>query len=96
MALNDDSGPWQFLTNHTHVLVAIQRNPDIRQREIADQVGITEGAVQRIIHDLEEGGALDHDRVGRRNHYRITLDCDLRHPLEINHSLGELLQVLKD
>ena len=95
-AIGGGGPPWQFLTNHTHVLVAINRNPDIRQREIADQVGITEGAVQRIVHELEEGGCLSHSRVGRRNHYEITLDCDLRHPLEINHTLGELLDTLKD
>ena len=87
---------WQFLTNHTHVLVAIHRNPDIRQREIADAVGITEGAVQRIVHELEEAGCLSHQKVGRRNHYDIAIDCDLRHPLELNHTLGELLAVLKD
>lgn len=87
--------PWQFLTNHTHVLVAILRNPDIRQREIAAQVGITEGAVQRIVHELEEAGCLTHSKVGRRNHYEIVTDSDLRHPLETNHTLGELLNVLE-
>lgn len=95
-AMGKETAPWQFLTNHTHVLVAILRNPDIRQREIAEAVGITEGAVQRIIHELEDGGCLTHTKVGRRNHYEITLDCDLRHPLEINHTLGELLHVLED
>lgn len=93
-ALGKREAPWQFLTNHTHVLVAIQRNPDIRQREIAEQVGITEGAVQRIVHELEEFGCLRHTRVGRRNHYEIAYDSGLRHPLETNHTLGELLETL--
>ena len=95
-ALGADMSPWQFLTNHTHVLVAIRRNPDIRQREIAELVGITEGAVQRIVHELEESGCLTHTRVGRRNHYEIVEESDLRHPLETNHTLGELLHVLED
>ena len=95
-ALGDASDPWQFLTNHTHVLVAIRRNPDIRQREIAEQVGITEGAVQRIVHELESSGCLTHTRVGRRNHYQIVPDADLRHPLETNHTLGELLTILEN
>ena len=94
--MGDKTGPWQFLTNHTHVLVAIRRNPDIRQREIAAQVGITEGAVQRIVHELEESGCLTHTKVGRRNHYEIAYDRDLRHPLETNHTLGELLTLLED
>ena len=95
-SMGDKLSPWQFLTNHTHVLVAIRRNPDIRQREIAEQVGITEGAVQRIVHELEESGCLTHTKVGRRNHYEIAFDGDLRHPLETNHTLGELLTLLED
>ena len=87
---------WQFLTNHTHVLIALRRNPDLRQREIADQVGITEGAVQRIIGELENAGCLTHERVGRRNHYSIIEQNGLRHPMENNHTLGELLALLED
>ena len=44
---------WTFLTNHAHVLIAISRNPELRQRDIGELVGITEGAVQRILHELE-------------------------------------------
>ena len=90
------STTWQFLTNHTRVLLAIRRNPDVRQREIADLVGITEGAVQRIITELEAAKCLTHERVGRRNHYSIVEDADLRHPLEDRHTLGELLALLED
>lgn len=53
---------WTFLSNHAHVLLAIQRNPELRQREMADQVGVTLGAVQRIIAELENGGYLRHER----------------------------------
>ncbi len=95
-SVGDDASPWQFLTNHTHVLVTIRRNPDIRQREIAAQVGITEGAVQRIVHELEASGCLSHTRVGRRNRYKIVDDSSLRHPLERKHTLGELLSILED
>lgn len=94
--MGEANNQWQFLTNHTHVLVAINRNPDIRQREIAEAVGITEGAVQRIVHELEDAGCLSHSKVGRRNHYDIAIDCDLRHPLELNHTIGEILNTLKD
>ena len=90
------STTWQFLTNHTHVLLAIRRKPDIRQREIAVLVGITEGAVQRIITELETAGCLTHERVGRRNHYSIVEDTGLRHPMEERHNLGELLALLED
>src|SRR4051812_21587341 len=44
---------WMFLTNHAHVLLLIAQDPEIRLRDVAEQVGITERAVQRIVADLE-------------------------------------------
>ncbi len=87
--------PWTFLTNHAHVMIAISRDPEIRQRDIAYAVGITVGAVQRIVHELEEGGYLRHERVGRRNRYEIIADQHLRHPLENEHTVQELISVLE-
>jgi DNA-binding MarR family transcriptional regulator len=86
--------PWSFLTNHAHVLVAINRNPELRQRDISDLVGITPGAVQRIVHELEDCGYLRHERVGRRNRYEIIDSQPLRHPLEANATVAALLQSL--
>ncbi len=85
---------WTFLTNHAHVLIAIDRDPELRQRDIGHAVGITVGAVQKIIHELEIGGYVEHDRVGRRNVYRVNHDQPLRHPLEANHTIGDLLASL--
>lgn len=87
---------WTFLTNHAHVLIAIQRNPELRQRDISYAVGITVGAVQRIIDDLEHSGYLTRKRVGRRNHYQINATKPLRHPLESDHTVDELLEVLQN
>ena len=85
---------WTFLTNHAHVLIAISRNPELRQRDIAYAVGITVGAVQRIIAELEEGGYLRHEKIGRRNRYDVIDDQPLRHPLENQHSVRELIDSL--
>ncbi|MEM8707149.1 MAG: helix-turn-helix domain-containing protein [Actinomycetota bacterium] len=85
---------WTFLTNHAHVLVAISRDGDLRQRDIAHAVGITVGAVQKIIAELEAGGYLTHERVGRRNHYTVITDLPLRHPLENHHTIGDILATL--
>ncbi len=85
---------WTFLTNHAHVLIAISRNPELRQRDIAFAVGITVGAVQRIIHELEEGGYLTSQRVGRRNQYQVMYDQPLRHPLEDQHTIKDLITSL--
>lgn len=87
---------WTFLTNHAHVLIAIARDPELRQRDIAHVVGITPGAVVRILHDLEENGYVTAERIGRRNRYHINTDVTLRHPLEANHSVGDLIDSLAD
>lgn len=85
---------WTFLTNHTHVLLCIHQDPDVRLRDIATRVGITERAAQSIVADLEQEGYLQRERVGRRNRYELRPDVPLRHPLEAHHTVGELLRLL--
>ena len=85
---------WTFLTNHTHVLVCITRDPAATVRTIADQVGITERAVQRIIGELVEEGYLSRTRDGRRNAYTVNAHQPLRHPLEHSTQLEDLLVLL--
>jgi DNA-binding MarR family transcriptional regulator len=85
---------WTFLTNHTHVLLVIWRQPDIRLREVSAQVGITERATQRIVHELVEAGFLKIEKSGRQNRYSVTAELPLRHPLERDHTVGELLEIL--
>ena len=86
---------WTFLTNHAHVLLCIARDPDIRLKDIAAHVGITERATQRILADLRREGYVTPVRVGRRNHYEVERDLALRHPLENDCSLGALLDALE-
>ena len=70
-----DVPSWTFLTNHAHVLIAISRDGELRQRDIAHAVGITTGAVQRIIHDLEDAGYLPRRHPLERPHsFRELLD----------------------
>ncbi len=85
---------WTFLTNHAHVMVALSRDASLRQRDLGYAVGITPGAVQRILDDLEEAGYLRRHRVGRRNRYEIIRNEPLRHPLEDDSSIGEILDKL--
>lgn len=89
------SDSWTFLTNHAHVLFCIAEDPDIRLREVAQRVGITERAAQRIVAELEDAGYLHHERLGRRNHYELEADTPLRHPIEDHVSVGDLLAVLR-
>jgi len=61
------AGPnWTFLTNHARVLFSLAAQPDLRLREVAGEIGITERAVQRIVTDLEAAGILTRSREGRR------------------------------
>ncbi len=85
---------WTFLTNHAHVLMCIARDPETRLRDVATDVGITERAAQRIVGELEDAGYLVRRREGRRNVYELRADRPLRHPLDHEHDVGELLKVL--
>lgn len=85
---------WSFLSNHGHVLMCIARDSNVRVREIARDVGITERAVHRILGELEEAGVIVRTRNGRRTHYEINERLPLRHPIEADHSVGELVQLI--
>jgi hypothetical protein len=90
------SGDWTFLSNHAHVLLCIAREPEIRLRDVAERVGITERAVQRIVADLEAGRYLERARSGRRNRYMIHPELPLRHPVEAHRDVGALLALVLD
>ncbi|MFN8072817.1 MAG: winged helix-turn-helix domain-containing protein [Mycobacterium sp.] len=87
---------WTFLTNHAHALVCIARDPGLRLRDVAERVGVTERAAQRIVSELVDAGYLERLREGRRNSYRVRPDRPLRHPLEHGHRVGEILEVLHE
>jgi DNA-binding MarR family transcriptional regulator len=91
---SDSEKQWRFVTNHTQVLLCIARDPDVRLRDVADMVGITERAVQRIVADLAEAGFLQRERVGRRSRYVINRNVEMRHPAQAGHDVGELLSLL--
>jgi DNA-binding MarR family transcriptional regulator len=87
---------WTFLSNHTHVLIAVARNPDARLSDLSESTRLSERGVQIILTDLEREGYLTRRRVGRRNHYVIDTARGLRHPNEAHHSVGELIDLFDD
>jgi DNA-binding MarR family transcriptional regulator len=95
MSSSGDPKPWRFVTNHTQVLLSISRDPDARLREIAQRVGITERAAQRIVADLVESGFVKRARVGRRNCYLIDREAKMRHALQAQVEIGGLLDLLE-
>lgn len=85
---------WTFLSNHGHVLVCLAADADVRLRDVAEQVGITERAAQQIVRDLEEAGYVVKERVGRRNHYAVVRSRTLRHPLEQQVRIGDFVDLV--
>jgi hypothetical protein len=85
---------WTFLTNHAHVLLCIATDPAVRLRDVANAVGITERAAQRIVTELVDDGYLERSRVGRRNTYRINPNRPLRAPFDNGRQVQELIVAL--
>ena len=85
---------WTVLTNHGLVLLTIARNPNVRVRDIAEAVGVTERATQAILRDLDRGGYIERSRVGRRNRYSVRRRAALPHALLEPATVGDLVDAL--
>lgn len=87
---------WTFVTNHGHVLVCLARDPDMRLRDVAMSIGITERSVQQMVCDLERAGVIVRMRVGRRNRYLVRREELFRHPLEAGVSVGQFIDLVEE
>ncbi len=93
MAVDKTHPTWTFLSNHGHILVHINRNPDSKVKEIAEAVGITERSALSILSDLESSGYITIERIGRRNSYRVNSNKNFRHPMEAQQPISALLRI---
>ncbi|HJU37246.1 MAG TPA: winged helix-turn-helix domain-containing protein [Gaiellaceae bacterium] len=94
MPNRDEAKTWTFLTNHAQVLLCLADIPDIRLRDVAERVGITERATQRILAELIEAGYVKTERVGRRNRYTVDRQHAMRHSAQHGYDIGALLEAL--
>jgi DNA-binding MarR family transcriptional regulator len=94
MSSRDEDKTWTFLTNHAQVLLCLADTPDIRLRDVAERVGITERATQRILAELIEAGYVRTERVGRRNRYTVDRQHAMRHSAQQGYDIGALLEAL--
>ena len=85
---------WSFLTNHARVLFCIAHDPEVRLRDIATTVGITERSAYTIVDDLASAGYVVKDKEGRRNRYQIQAHLPLKEPLGSEPTIGEMLEIL--
>jgi hypothetical protein len=90
---SNPGGTWTFLTNHAHVLLCLVADADVRLRDVAGAVGITERAVQHIVADLAAAGVVERHREGRRNRYTVRGDVPLRHPIEAHRCVADLVDL---
>jgi DNA-binding IclR family transcriptional regulator len=94
MSSSDETKTWTFLTNHAQVLLCVAEDPDIRLRDVAERVGITERATQRILAELVDAGYVKTTRAGRRNHYTVDREHAMRHSAQLGYEIGTLLEAL--
>ena len=85
---------WTFLTNHGRALLCIAQEPDVRLRDIAVRLDITERSAYGIVSDLAEAGYILKERDGRRNRYQIQHHLPLPEALDRDQAIGDVLSVL--
>ena len=86
---------WSCFSNYGLVLLSIGEGGEVRIRDLAEQVGLTERAVQRIVTELCEAELLVRRREGRRNFYTVCRRKRLNHPLVSHRTVGDLVDALK-
>jgi DNA-binding IclR family transcriptional regulator len=85
---------WSFLTNHARALVFIAQNPDVRLRDLAVALDVTERTAYGIVVDLTESGYVVKEKDGRRNRYHIQEHLPLRDSIGRERTIGEVLDLL--
>jgi hypothetical protein len=87
-------GEWSFFTNHARVLICIARDPGVRLRDLAVEIGVTERRAYGIVADLVEAGYVVKDKDGRRNRYRVEAQLPLPEPIGRQRTIGDVLGLL--
>ena len=85
---------WTFLTNHARVLLCVAHDPEVRLRDIAGTLDITERSAYGIVTDLAEAGYVVKQKDGRRNRYEIQTHLPLPEPTNRESTVGEVLALL--
>jgi Winged helix-turn-helix DNA-binding len=94
-ASRSEAPGFAFLTNHGKALLLIAQDPQIRIRDIAGLLGITERATQSIVSDLDKAGYIERTRVGRRNNYSVSVHLPLGLPTQRDADIQSLLSILQ-
>jgi DNA-binding transcriptional ArsR family regulator len=85
---------WSFLTNHGRALLQIARDPNVRLRDIAAALDITERSAYAIVNDLTDAGYVLKERDGRRNRYVVQHHLPLPEATVRDRTVGEVVDLL--
>jgi hypothetical protein len=92
--VDDRPVEWSFLTKHGRALLCIARDPDVRLRDVAANLGITERRAYAIVVDLTRAGYVVKTKDGRRNRYEVQAHMPLPEPDSRERAIGEVLDLL--
>ena len=87
---------WSLLTNHGRLLLAIENEPGLRVRDMAERLHLSERGTALILRDLRESGYVTSRREGRRVFYSVVPEKPLRSDLLGHHTVGQLLELLAE
>jgi DNA-binding transcriptional ArsR family regulator len=87
---------WSLLTNHGRLLLAIENEPGLRVRDMAERLGLSERGISLILRDLREAGYVTARREGRRTFYSAVPEKPLRTDYLRHQSVGQLLALLAE
>jgi predicted transcriptional regulator len=87
---------WSLLTNHGRLLLAIENEPGLRVRDMAERLKLSERGVSLILRDLREAGYVTSRREGRRTLYSVVPEKPMRTDFLQDRSVGQLLRSLAE
>ena len=86
---------WSFLSNHGQALLCIAHDPEVRLRDIAASLSITDRSAYGIVNDLTDAGYVIKTREGRRTRYQIQDHLPLPERTDLQHApIGDVLELL--
>jgi hypothetical protein len=87
--------PWNFITPHAQMLLALARTPGASVEQLAEVAEMSRRSAFRVLADLQRSGYITRRKNGRRNHYLIDLNLPLRDPVINGDVVADLLALLR-
>ena len=82
---------WTFLSNHGRVFEYVATHEKPIADYMARDIGVTQRIIYKMLKDLETEGYITRKKVGRCNQYEVHADLPMRHYLDNNRPVGEIL-----